>query len=139
MDLHPPLRFARFDLILACFVLHWVDRRRLLASLASLDTHLADGGCLVITDFFAPQPSSRPYHHLPGKGINTYKADYPAMLVATGLYRLVQHEVRRYPDSGKILFGGIEERLQGAVLERLSKRSLSARPPRSQVKNAEQV
>ncbi len=50
-----PLRES-FDLVIVDFVFHWVDRRVLAKSAAEIDRVVADGGCLIVGDFF---PSNR--------------------------------------------------------------------------------
>ena len=97
LDAHPTLP-ERFDVVIVSFVLHWVDRRRLLASLAAIDATVADGGCVVIHDFLPDHPLRREYHHLAGAGVFTYKNDYAAMLLATGLYRPLLQQTLGYPD-----------------------------------------
>jgi ubiquinone/menaquinone biosynthesis C-methylase UbiE len=119
MDIHPELPGGLFDLVVCSFVLHWVDRRRLLQSLAAVDRYLEEGGCVAIADFFSSHLVRREYHHLPGEGIYTYKADYPAMLVATGLYRPVFQQMLEYPDFGSVKPGSPTELCYVAVLERL--------------------
>lgn len=79
----------QFDLVIANFVLHWVDRARLMRTLAELDRLVADGGYLVIGDFLPDQPARRPYHHLPGAGVYTYKQDYAAPFLATRCYEAI--------------------------------------------------
>ncbi len=78
-----------FDLIIVNFVLHWIGRPRLLRVFAEIDRLLVDGGHLVIGDFHPEGPVRTPYHHLPDAEVFTYKQDYSAPLVATGLYGLV--------------------------------------------------
>jgi cyclopropane fatty-acyl-phospholipid synthase-like methyltransferase len=117
MDDHPPLPGGRVDLVVCSFVLHWVDRRRLLSSLSNLDAQVEDGGFVVISDFFPDHAQRREYHHLPGQGVYTYKADYPAMLLATGVYRLRFWQTLSYADLQPRIIGA-GDRAQVAVLER---------------------
>lgn len=117
LDAHPPLH-ATFDVVIVSFVLHWVDRRRLLASLAAVDACVADNGCLVISDFLPEHPLRREYHHLAGQGVFTYKNDYPAMLLSTGLYRPLLRQSLDYPGFAAAVPGSVD-RAQVAVLERL--------------------
>ena len=117
LDDHPPLH-GPFDLVVVSFVLHWVDRRRLLASLAALDAQVADGGCVVISDFLADHPLRREYHHLAGQNVFTYKNDYPAMLLSTGLYRPLLRQTLDYPGFLPAQIG-TTDRAQIAVLERI--------------------
>lgn len=123
LDAHPTLP-ERFDLVIVSFVLHWIDRRRLLASLAALDAAVAEGGCVVIADFFPDFPQRREYHHLAGQEVFTYKNDYPAMLIATGLYRPLVRQTLRYPDYRPAQPGTVDC-CQVAVLERLAPASIT--------------
>lgn len=118
LDAHPPLA-GTFDLVVLSFVLHWVDRRLLLASLANLDRHVTEGGCVVIADFLPDHPQRREYHHLAGQGVFTYKNDYPAMLAATGIYRLLSRQTLAYPAFTPAQ-PGPGDRAVVAVLERIA-------------------
>jgi SAM-dependent methyltransferase len=80
---------AQFDLVICNFVLHWVSRATLLASIAEIDRCVADGGCLIVGDFLPDSPVRVPYHHLADHGVYTFKQDYAALFTATGLYREV--------------------------------------------------
>jgi SAM-dependent methyltransferase len=82
-----PLRDA-FDLVIVNFVLHWVDRPLLLRAVAEVDRLLCDGGFLLLGDFLPRRPTRVPYHHLP-PDVYTYKQDYAAFFLASGLYQLV--------------------------------------------------
>ena len=75
-----------FDLIIVNYVFHWVDRSTLLRSVAEVDRVLEDGGFLVLGDFAPMNRHRRPYHHLPGESVFTYKQDYAAVFLASGLY-----------------------------------------------------
>ncbi len=79
----------RFDLIIVNFVLHWVDRQHFLSAIGEIDRVLADGGYLLIGDFCPANPTKVPYHHLPDAGVYTYKQNYAAPFLASGLYHLV--------------------------------------------------
>ena len=85
---HLPLQES-FDLLIVNFVLHWIDRRYLLSTLAEIDRVLADGGYLLIGDFCPSNPMKVPYHHLPDAAVYTYKQNYAAPFLASGLYQLV--------------------------------------------------
>lgn len=78
-----------FDLVIVNFVFHWIDRRNLLRAAAEIDRVLGDGGFLFIGDFFPASPVRVRYHHLSEREIFTFKQDYAALFVASGLYRLV--------------------------------------------------
>lgn len=82
-------QIGRFDLVIVNYVLHWVDRAALLATVANLDACVADGGYLVIGDFAPPWPIRVPYHHLPDDEIYTFKQNYAEAFTGSGLYRLV--------------------------------------------------
>ena len=79
----------RFDLIIINFVFCWIDRINLLRSIAEIDRLLADGGFLVIGDFYPSNFAKVRYHHLPEHEVYTYKQNYAATFVASALYHLV--------------------------------------------------
>jgi SAM-dependent methyltransferase len=79
---------AQFDLVILSFVLHWVDRSTLLRSVAEIDRVLADGGFLLIGDFYPALPQRVPYHHLPNQDVWTYKQNYADVFLASNLYEL---------------------------------------------------
>ncbi len=96
----PRVRFVRgsayaiplsrlFDLVIVNFVFHWIDRSHLLRSVAEVDRVLMDGGFLIVGDFFPSTQTKVRYHHLPEQEVYTYKQDYAASLLASGLYRPV--------------------------------------------------
>ena len=78
-----------FDLIVVNFVFHWIDRANLLRSVAEVDRVLADGGFLIIGDFCPSGLAKVQYHHLPEQKIYTYKQNYAATFLASGLYHSV--------------------------------------------------
>jgi len=78
-----------FDLVVVNFVLHWVDRSRLLGSIAEIDRVLVDGGFLIIGDFHPSNFLRAPYHHLPVDEVYTYKQNYAGLFLASGIYRAV--------------------------------------------------
>lgn len=80
---------ARFDLVIVNFVLHWVDRSTLLRSVAEIDRMVADGGYLLIGDFYPVRPERVAYHHLPGTDVATYKQSYADIFIASVLYEEV--------------------------------------------------
>jgi ubiquinone/menaquinone biosynthesis C-methylase UbiE len=87
-DMHD-LADGSFDLVLVNFVLHWIDRSKLFASVAEIDRVLVDGGHLVIGDFLPEVPQKVRYHHLPGADVWTYKQDYRQIWLSSSLYREV--------------------------------------------------
>jgi SAM-dependent methyltransferase len=78
-----------FDLIIVNFVFHWIDRINLLRSIAEIDRLLADGGFLIIGDFLPSNLTRVRYHHLAGEEVHTYKQNYGAVFLASGLYHPV--------------------------------------------------
>jgi len=75
-----------FDLVIVNYVFHWIDRSTLLRSVAEVDRVVADGGFLLLGDFAPVNRHKRPYHHLPGESVFTYKQDYAGVFLASGLY-----------------------------------------------------
>lgn len=75
-----------FDLVLVSFVLHWVDRSKLLQTVAEIDRVLKEGGFLVIQDFDPPEQYRTDYHHLPGQNVFTYKQPYWDLFTSSRLY-----------------------------------------------------
>lgn len=84
-----------FDLVLIIFVLHWVSREKLFASLCEIDRAVAEGGYLLVSDFLPRKSFRNRYHHLKG-GVYTWKMDYGALFEATGNYRKVERLVYNY-------------------------------------------
>ena len=78
-----------FDLVIVNFVLHWIDRSTLMRSVAEIDRLVADGGFLLLGDFAPDKLVRVPYHHLAQNQVYTYKQDYSAVFVASGLYHIV--------------------------------------------------
>lgn len=79
----------RFDLVIVNFVFHWIDRTHLLRSVAEVDRLVGDGGYLIIGDFHPANQVRVPYHHLVSELVYTYKQDYAATYLASGLYHPV--------------------------------------------------
>jgi SAM-dependent methyltransferase len=82
---------APFDLAIASFIFHWIERDSLLESAANVARHIKPGGRLVIADFCPPSLLRRRYHHRDDVELFTYKQDYSQLFVTSGLFR----EVRR--------------------------------------------
>lgn len=78
-----------FDLIIVNFVFHWIDRANLLRSVAEIDRLLIDGGYLIIGDFSPSNLTMVRYHHLQDQEVYTYKQNYAATFLASGLYHSV--------------------------------------------------
>jgi SAM-dependent methyltransferase len=85
-----------FDLAIASFVLHWIERGQLLASVANIARHLKPAGRLVIADFCPPRLLRRRYHHRDDVEVFTYKQDYSRVFVASGLFREVRRTLFAY-------------------------------------------
>ena len=83
-----PLRES-YGLVIVNFVFHWIDRASLLRAVAEVDRLVQDDGYLLIGDF---QPSNQlkvHYHHLIDEQLFTYKQNYAATFLASGLYHPV--------------------------------------------------
>ena len=91
-----PFGEARFDLLIYGFCLYLCDRRDLFRIVAEGDRVLADGGHLLIYDFFTNVPHRRIYHHDPR--LVSYKMDYAALFCANPNYRLIAN--RRFGVDG---------------------------------------
>lgn len=76
-----------FDLVIVHFVLHWVDRRTLLSSIAEIDRLTKEGGLILLGDFLPDFPQRRRYHHVQDQDLYTYKQDYARIFEALGTYR----------------------------------------------------
>lgn len=76
-----------FDLIIINFVLYIVDRSRILQVAAEIDRLLIDNGLLIIGDFFPANQYKLDYHHLTETEFFTYKQNYGALFLASGIYR----------------------------------------------------
>jgi hypothetical protein len=72
--------------VIVNFVLHWVDRSVLFASLARIDAMVRDGGHLIIGDFSPSHPTRTRYHHLPSESVYTYKQNYASIFTASCMY-----------------------------------------------------
>ncbi len=87
-----------FDLVLVPFVLHWVSREKLLASIAEIDRTVAEEGYLLVNDFLPHTPRRNRYHHLK-TGVSTWKTDYGSIFLSSGNYQLVERVVYDYETS----------------------------------------
>ena len=88
-----PLTADAYDLVIATFVFHWIDRKSLLASAAEVDRVLKAGGYLIIGDFAPFTPKKVRYHHRPDVEVYTYKQDYAALFLATAGYVTVAQQI----------------------------------------------
>jgi SAM-dependent methyltransferase len=96
-----------FDLVIINSVLHWVDRSTLFATLAEIDRLLVDQGYLIIGDFCPANRLRVRYHHLADSEVYTYKQDYAAIFVASGLYHQVA--VLTFDHAGRSLRAAVPE------------------------------
>jgi ubiquinone/menaquinone biosynthesis C-methylase UbiE len=88
-----PLIDESFDLVIATFVFHWIDRKSLLTSAAEVDRVLKPAGYLIIGDFAPFAPKKVRYHHRVDVAVYTYKQDYPALFLATAGYVTVAQQL----------------------------------------------
>jgi SAM-dependent methyltransferase len=78
----------RFDLVIVNFVFHWIDRAYLLRSVAEVDRLVADGGYLIVGDFYPSNRLCVPHHDRISELIYLYKQNYADVFLASGLYHL---------------------------------------------------
>ena len=78
----------RFDLVIVNFVFHWIDRAHLLRSVAEVDRLVADGGYLILGDFYPSNRLRVPHHDRISELIYLYKQNYADVFLASGLYHL---------------------------------------------------
>jgi SAM-dependent methyltransferase len=109
-----PLPSNSADLVLVSYVLHWLDRSRLLAAVAEIDRILRDGGHLLLCDFLPEVPTRVPYHHRPEAGAWTYKQDYAQPFLAGGLYAEVERVVIDHR-SGQSAEPGLDPKERGFI------------------------
>jgi ubiquinone/menaquinone biosynthesis C-methylase UbiE len=109
-----PLPTNSADLVLVSFVLHWLDRSRLLAAVAEIDRILRDGGHLLLSDFLPEVPTRVAYHHRPEAGAWTYKQDYAQLFLAGGLYSEVERVVIDHR-SGQPAEPGLDPKERGFI------------------------
>lgn len=107
-----------FDLVIVNFVMHWIDRATLLRSVAEIDRMVADGGYLVLGDFYPDAPQKVRYHHLPDQDVWTYKQDYPSLFAATGLYLPVHLSVFAHTGEEKRPDAPGQDRIMVSVLRK---------------------
>jgi SAM-dependent methyltransferase len=97
-----PLRES-FDLVIFNFVFHWIDRVNLLEAVTEADRLVRDGGFLMIGDFHPSNLLRVRYHHLEAPRLHTYKQNYAATFLASGLYHPVclmsAHHASKKPDA----------------------------------------
>jgi ubiquinone/menaquinone biosynthesis C-methylase UbiE len=83
------LKSGSFDLVIIGFVLYVVDREVLLKVISETDRVLADGGTLMIIDFFSEKPARNNYQHITEIQAYAYKQNYDELFVASKLYHIL--------------------------------------------------
>lgn len=78
-----------FDLVIIGFVLYVIDRDILFKVIAETDRVLADGGILMIIDFFSEKPTRNPYQHIKDIQAYAFKQNYEEIFLASKLYQLM--------------------------------------------------
>jgi SAM-dependent methyltransferase len=120
-----PLRKS-FDLVIVNFVLHWIDRQSFLRTVAEVDRMVCDGGYLLIGDFYPANQLRVHYHHLKDREVYTYKQNYAATFLASGLYHPIvlltadhagKHLQPQVAESERIGVWLLRKELQGHYLE----------------------
>jgi SAM-dependent methyltransferase len=96
-----------FDLVIVNGVFCWIDRSNLLRSVAEIDRLLVDGGFLIIGDFLPSNIIEVRYHHLAEQEVYTYKQNYAATFLVSGLYHPVSLITADH--SSKALIGEVTE------------------------------
>jgi trans-aconitate methyltransferase len=100
--------FDGYDIAIASFVFHWVDRALLLRAMDAVHGAIAVGGHLVINDW--SMHADVPYKHC--AGVTTYKRCYQAMFNATKLFT----EVSRI----EYCYAGTDEPCACVLLKRIA-------------------
>lgn len=94
------LSSASFDLVIIGFVLYVVDRDILLKVISETDRVLADGGTLMIIDFFSEKPVRNHYQHIKDIQAYAYKQNYEEVFVASKLYHLLDKRSMSHSSKG---------------------------------------
>jgi SAM-dependent methyltransferase len=87
---------GEFDVVYLSYVLHWIERRRLMQTASEIDRVLKDGGWLLIDDFCPDLPHRLLYHHRTDIKLFTYKQDYAGIFTGANLYRLEERVIYAY-------------------------------------------
>lgn len=115
-----------FDLVIVNFVFHWIDRANLLKVVAETDRLVQNGGFLLIGDFHPFNQLKVRYHHLETAQVHTYKQDYAATFLASGLYHPIclltaDHAAKaldaKVPEADRIGTWLLRKQLQSHYLE----------------------
>ena len=84
-----PIETASCDIVIIGFVLYVVDREILFKVISEADRVLADGGILMIIDFFSEKPARNPYQHIQDTQGYAFKQNYDDVFVSSKLYHLL--------------------------------------------------
>lgn len=98
---HLPFPDASFDIVVFGFCLYLCDPADLFRIAAEADRVLKQTGWIVIQDFYAETPTTRPYHHF--EGVYSRKMDYRTLFSWHPAYtcyahRVVGHQGRGFVD-----------------------------------------
>lgn len=91
---------ASFDLVIIGFVLYVVDREILFKVISETDRVLADGGTLMIIDFFSEKPVRNHYQHIKDIEAYAYKQNYEEVFMASKLYHLLDKRSMSHSSKG---------------------------------------
>ena len=80
------------DVLVVSGVMCWIDRSLLARAISNLDSCIADGGFLVLSEFDCTGLRANEYTYQ--KGLYTYKQDYSSIFTALGTY----HEIYRHSE-----------------------------------------
>jgi len=94
------LESASFDLVIIGFVLYVVDREILFKVISETDRVLADGGTLMIIDFFSEIPVRNPYQHIKDIEAYAFKQNYDSIFIASKLYHLLDKRSMGHSSKG---------------------------------------
>ena len=95
-----------------------MDRSRLFAAIERIDRELKTGGHLIIYDFWPEAPCRRSYHHLPEANVYTWKQDYSALFLASGLYQEIHRQALIWDSTEPALHSDSNNRCIISVLEK---------------------
>ncbi|MEO9298586.1 class I SAM-dependent methyltransferase [Devosia alba] len=98
---HLPFPDTTFDVIVFGFCLYLCDPADLFRIAAEADRVLKKTGWIIIQDFYATAPATRPYHHL--DGVYSRKMDYRTLFSWHPAYtcysqRITAHQTRHFAD-----------------------------------------
>jgi len=94
------LKSGSFDLVVIGFVLYVVDREILFKAVSETDRLLADGGVLMIIDFFSEKPTRRHYQHIQDMQAYAYKQNYEDIFIASKLYHMLDKRSMSHSNKG---------------------------------------